>query len=228
MNKAEPGEGVSIPGRLRARLGLKLFLLVFLNLWVYAPYLYLQKHQFFHVTVMPESGLDSLIPFSSGAAWLYLSIYLLMPVGPFLMKERGEILRYAAGIILTGLCANIIFIFWPTACLRPGALETNVAYQFLVTVDNSYHAFPSLHAAFAVYSALCGARMMRELGRPAVQAGLWLWAGLILYATLATKQHVTADIIAGAALGFAVYACVFVKWLSMFNLGGRRKLSPST
>jgi hypothetical protein len=228
LNSVEPIINGLISARLRAWLGLKLLLLVLLSLWVYVPYLYLQKHHFFAVTVMPEGALDHMIPFASGATWLYLSIYLLIPIGPFLMKEHGQILRYATGIVLTGLCADIIFIFWPTVCIRPGILGTNAAYQFLTTIDNSYHAFPSLHAAFAAYSALCGGMMMRELGRRAVQAGLWLWAGLILYATLATKQHVTADIIAGAALGFGVYACVFPKWLSMFKSSDRGKLSPST
>src|SRR5581483_9030410 len=38
-----------------------------------------------------------------------------------------------------------------------------------------------------------------------IRAGLWLWVGIILYATLATRQHVVIDLIAGAALALAVY-----------------------
>jgi membrane-associated phospholipid phosphatase len=37
--------------------------------------------------------------------------------------------------------------------------------------------------------------------RPTLRGTGVVWAGLILYSTLATKQHVATDIVAGAALG---------------------------
>jgi membrane-associated phospholipid phosphatase len=207
-----------IVGRLRSELALKLILLVVLNLWVYVPYFFLQRHHFFPATDMPSSFFDRMIPFSDKAVWLYLSIYLLMPVGPFLMNSRKQIFRYAIGIVLISLFANAIFLFWPTSCPRPNFNGTNVAYQTLTSIDNSFHAFPSLHAAFAVYSALCGGLILREIGsRSFWRISLWFWAFLILYATLATKQHVIADIIAGSALGFGIYACVFKEWTSIFK-----------
>jgi membrane-associated phospholipid phosphatase len=214
LNSAKNNGTLSIVSRLRSELVLKLTLTVVLNLWVYAPYLFLQQHHFFPAIKMPASIFDHMIPFSDKAAWLYLSIYLLMPVGPFLMNRRKQLLRYAAGIILISSLADIVFLFWPTLCPRPNVQETNIAYQTLTAIDNPFHAFPSLHAAFAVYSALCGAMVLRELdSRNFWRISLWFWAGLILCATLATKQHVVADIIAGSALGFGVYVCVFKKWI---------------
>ena len=170
-----------------------------------------------------------MIPFSDKAVWLYLSICLLMPIGPFLMNNRKQIFRYATGIILISLFANFIFLFWPTSCPRPNVQGTNIAYQALTGIDNPLHAFPSLHAAFAVYSALCGGLVLREIGsRGFWQISLWLWAFLILYATLATKQHIVADIIAGSAIGFGVYACVFRKWIFISKENRHCNLSPST
>jgi len=59
---------------------------------------------------------------------------------------------------------------------------------------------------------------LRELGsRSLWRISLWFWAFSILYATLATKQHVIADIISGSALGFGIYACVFKEWISIFK-----------
>jgi membrane-associated phospholipid phosphatase len=192
--------------------------MVVLNLWVYVPYLLLQRYHFFPVTIMSSSSLDHIIPFSDKAVWLYLSIYLLMPIGPFLMNNRKQIFRYATGIVFISVFADIVFLFWPTSCPRPSVQGTNAAYQALTAIDNSFHAFPSLHAAFAVYSALCGGLVLRELGNRSIwQIGLGLWALLILYATLATKQHVVADIIAGGALGFGVFTCVFKEWISVFK-----------
>ena len=154
--------------------------------------------------------MDRRIPFSDLAVWPYLSLYLFVPAGPFLLGRRNQILRYAAGIILISLVADIIFIFWPTTCPRPVVSDANAAYQALTAVDNTFHAFPSLHAAFAVYAALSTRLILRELGgRGGWQFAIWLWVFMILYATLASKQHVLADIIAGSALGIGVYAVVF-------------------
>jgi membrane-associated phospholipid phosphatase len=135
-----------------------------------------------------------------------------------LMGKRSQILRYASGIVLISLLADIIFFFSPTSCPRPAAQGTSVAYQTLTAIDNPFNAFPSLHAAFAIYSALCGRLVLREIGSRCIwRVGLWLWALLILYATLAAKQHVTADIIAGSVLGLGIYAAVFKKWVFIFK-----------
>ncbi|HEY4415612.1 MAG TPA: phosphatase PAP2 family protein [Verrucomicrobiae bacterium] len=210
MSKIKGNFSEVMTGRLRSEPALKLILLFGLNLLVYGPYLFLQRHHFFPATVMPLSSLDHLIPFSDQAVWLYFSIYLLMPIGPFLMNRRGQLLRYAAGIVLFSCVADVVFLFWPTTCPRPAMTEDNIGYQILTRLDNSFHAFPSLHAAFAVYSALCGGLVLRELGVSIFyQLGLWLWAALILYATLATKQHVVADIIAGSVLGGGAFIVAF-------------------
>lgn len=200
----------AVAARLRSQLALKLFLLVVLNLFVYAPYIFLQHHQFFPVTAVPSTALDRMIPFWDQAVWVYLSIYLLMPIGPFLMTDRKQLFSYASGIILISVIANIVFIFWPTICPRPTVEGTTVAYKLLTVVDMPLHAIPSLHAAFAVYSALCGNLVIRELGGRAIwRVAVWIWAILILYATLATKQHMLADIVVGSALGVGTYFCVF-------------------
>lgn len=162
---------------------------------------------------MPESFCDRVIPFSGKAVWIYMSVYLLMPIGPFLMTRRRQIIRYAAGLMLIGALADLVFIVRPTWCPRPGVSGTSAAYQMLIAVDNPFNAFPSLHAAFAVYSALCAGLVLRELRSHALwRSALWLWAFLILFATLATKQHMMADIVAGSVLAVVVYVCVFDQW----------------
>lgn len=203
----------SLADRLQAHWALKLILLVVLNFSVYGPYIFLQHHHFFPTITMRPTFFDRAIPFWPWTVSFYLSISLLMPIGPFLMNQREQILRYAAGILLIGLLANVVFVFWPTVCPRPESGGTDVIYQALVSVDQPFHAFPSLHAAFAIYSALCGILVFRELGWPSAgSAGLWLWVLLILCATLTTKQHVVADLIAGSVLGFGSYHFVFSRW----------------
>jgi membrane-associated phospholipid phosphatase len=205
--------GRLIANRLKSEWVLKILLLILLNLGVYGPYLLLQHHNCFPTITMPLTSLDRFIPFWPQTVWCYLSIYLLMPIGPFLMNERQQILRYAAGIMLIGLVADAVFIFWPTSCPRPNAAGANAVYETLITIDNSLHAFPSLHAAFAIYSAMCGIRVVREVCDTGLLKGvLWVWAILILLSTLTTKQHVIADIVAGGLLGFGSYRWVYYPW----------------
>ena len=196
-------------GRLRAELGLKLLLTVVLNLWFYVPYTLLQRYRLFRPTEIPPTFLDRFIPFSDQAVWLYFSIFLLMPIGPLLMHRRAQLVRYAAGILLIETVAYAFFLFWPTWCARPDPARTIAAYRALVSVDGALNAFPSLHAAFAVFSALCAAQVLHEL-RMALRLRfiVGVWALLILLGTLMTKQHTAADVIAGGAMGFAVYHLV--------------------
>jgi membrane-associated phospholipid phosphatase len=77
--------------------------------------------------------------------------------------------------------------------------------QFLKRVDVAGNACPSLHAAFCVFTAAVLHAQLRSLG-----AARWLLAGNlllgagILYSTVATRQHVVLDVVAGAALGLVV------------------------
>lgn len=209
----------AVTTRLRSQLALKLALLVALNLVVYTPYIYLQHHQFFPVATLAPTILDRLIPFWPGSVWLYLSIDLLMPIGPFLMNRRDELLRYASGIILIAVIASGIFLFWPTAISRPAIPNPSAAYRLLISLDQPLHAIPSLHAAFAIYSALCAIFVIRNFDRGKLwPIALWLWATLILLATLTTKQHMLVDILAGSALGLCAYLCVFGKQVSTANI----------
>jgi len=67
--------------------------------------------------------------------------------------------------------------------------------------------------------------MLRQIGtNPGWQVALWFWAFVILLVTLATKQHMLADIAAGTVLAFGIYACVFYQSAARF----RRKTKLQT
>ena len=218
LNNAPNNTIAGLADRIKTELALKLGLLVILYPLVFLPYFFLQRHHFFPASTMSSGWFDRLIPFSDQAVWPYFSIYLLLPVGPFFMDRRYQLLRYAAGVALLSLIADLIFLCWPTACPRPHVAGVNTVYGLLIAVDSSFNAFPSLHAAFAVYSALCAGLVLREFGSHRVwRLGIWLWAFLILYATLATRQHVVVDVIAGSAIGAAAYTTVLAPRISIFK-----------
>jgi hypothetical protein len=206
--------------RIKTELRLKIFLLVALNVIVWTPYITLQRIHFFQATEMPLTFVDRAIPFIPVAVWIYLSIYALMPIGPFLMNNREQICRYSFGVVAISAFAVVIFFFWPTICSRPMALAGDPLYRALISIDSPYHAFPSLHAAFAVYSCLCVIDVGRALGwTRRYEIGVVAWATLILVATLLTRQHVLVDIAAGSALGFAAYQICVRKSVSIETVG---------
>lgn len=77
--------------------------------------------------------------------------------------------------------------------------------QFLKSVDVAGNACPSLHAAFCVFTAVALHMQLRAIGTPRwLQALNLAWGLGILYSTIATRQHVALDVVAGVVLGGAV------------------------
>jgi len=200
----------SLKTRLRAHLGLKLALALGLNLFAFAPYFWLQHNLFFPVTVITESAFDSWLGFAPNAVWIYLSLFLLMPIAPMQMQNRQQLDRYALGVVAMSLSADLIFLFWPTAIVRPPAGAANVLYSVLITWDRPLNAFPSLHAAMAVFSACCCEQIFSRVGRSGLgRLLIWTWALAIIGAMLLTKQHVALDALGGILLGLTSYYWAF-------------------
>jgi membrane-associated phospholipid phosphatase len=185
-------------GRLKSlpflkTIGISGFMLLF-----FAGYFAALRHPFFHVRLMPEGPLDRIIGYQPWTIWLYCTLWVYVILPPSLMREPLPLIRFGA---VAGVLAAIglgIFVLWPTTVALQGT-------GFLKTLDRGGNACPSLHAAFAVFTALCLRRLLRMLGAPRMLlAANWLWCGAILYSTLATKQHVTVDLVAGSILGALV------------------------
>lgn len=196
----------SFGARLRAHLGLKLGLAAALNLGALVPYFWLQRNTFFPITTMPQTPLDLWLGFNPQAVWVYLSLFLLMPIAPMQMDRIYQLRRYALGVVAMSAVANVIFLFWPTAVEREIGGGTDMIYRALVAVDMPLNAFPSLHAAIAVYSALCCEQVWRCRSWRVV---IWPWVLAIVWAMLSIKQHVALDAVGGILLGTASYRLAF-------------------
>jgi hypothetical protein len=168
------------------------------------PYLLVQRCHLLPPTPMPISGLDRWIGFRPGLVWLYESLWLYLPIAPWLMARRTDLESYCRVLAGMSLFAFAVFLFWPTSVARPPAPPEFVAFRLLTAIDGPVNACPSLHAAMAVFSGVCIHATFRRLGAPGILTFLSAaWGAAILYATLATKQHMAADVAAGAALGLA-------------------------
>lgn len=196
--------------RLTTLLGCKLAIALGLNLFALLPYYLLQHYPIFSVTVMPVTAIDRWIRFDDRTLAVYLSLFFLMPIAPMQMVRRDQLRRYTFGVAAMSLLADLVFLLWPTAVLRPYAHSANIVYQQLTMRVAPLNAFPSLHAAMAVFSALCYEQLASHIRRPGLwRIAIWIWASAIIYATLATKEHVFIDAVGGSLLGLIAYVSAF-------------------
>ena len=183
-------------------IGLSLGMTVF-----FAVYFRLLKHPIFPVTSMPLTSIDRFVGFQPETLPLYLSLWIYLSLAFGLLKSRRELLSVGAAAVALSAVGLGIFLVWPTAVPDLGInWASHPSFSFLKTVDASGNACPSLHVAFAVFSAIHLGRLLREMQAGAiVRLGNWLWCLGIVYSTLATGQHVAVDALGGAPLG-AIFA----------------------
>ena len=180
----------------------------------FTAYFWVLHHPLFSVTTMPLTSVDRLISFWPEALPLYLSLWFYVSLVPALLSERRELVSYAlaaTGISIIGLG---IFLLWPTMVDWPDADWSQYpAFAFLQSVDASGNVCPSLHVAFAVFTAVWLDRLLRQIGAGRGVRGFnWLWCLGILYSTIAIRQHVILDVLAGVGLGMAA-TVVHRRWL---------------
>jgi hypothetical protein len=206
MTAAAPA--VSLRADLRTRLTanwwLKFFGITACITVFFAGYFMLLRFPLFRVTVMPLTVVDRLIAFQPSAIVLYFSLWIYVSLPPALLRTRPEV--YAYGWIAGAMAAFAltIFLFWPTSIPPATGIDWSLHSGFatLKRVDASQNACPSLHVAFAVFSGLWLDRVLRQMPvGPSIRALNAAWCFGIVYSTMATRQHVAVDVVAGAALG---------------------------
>jgi membrane-associated phospholipid phosphatase len=191
----------------------------------FVAYFWVLRHPVFPVTVMPLTAADAWVAFRPEAFFLYVSLWLYVSLAPALLKNGREVASYGVASTVLAVAGLGVFILWPTA-VPDFSLDWSAhpSLEFLKTVDVAGNACPSLHVAFAVFTALWLERTLREMGeRGVVRLASGLWCLGIVYSTLAIRQHVALDALAGAMLGGAV-AWLHMRWLDRAH---RRAASPA-
>jgi membrane-associated phospholipid phosphatase len=196
-------------GRLLAQWRLKIRVCLGLAVGICVPYFGLQQVALFEPQTVPATLLDGWIAFDPSWVPAYESIALLVPLAIWLATRRDELLRYSRGLALLCGVSFACFLLVPVAGPRPALAPDDGMYQALVDVDAAVNAFPSLHAGLTVYSLLFAWQVVRDaLGRAERRvflAGACIWATVILYGTLATKQHWSLDLPAGMLLAWLAH-----------------------
>lgn len=192
-------------------IGIGLFMWLF-----FAAYFHLLNNPQHAVTVMPLTPLDDWIGFQPAAFWAYVSLWVFVGIPPAFMPTLRALLAYGAWVSALSLSGLLVFYLWPTAVplqvhqLDPGAVG-HPGFVLLRGVDAAGNACPSMHVASAIFSACWTQRLLAVARAPAWLRGLNVaWFLLIAWSTVAVRQHVVLDVLAGAALG-ALFAAVSLR-----------------
>jgi hypothetical protein len=185
--------------RIRAAFGWKLLLFVTLvpafTLFYYVP----QWIPIFAPGTIPLTPIDRWISFEPWWIWPYMSMYIMLPLPPLLATRGRDLWRYTIGMTIMFATCCVFFFLWPIAYPRPPLANASASgfYKLVTSIDQPINSLPSLHAGLTAYTMFFAARALRDLPRRAYVAMLivgWAWAAVILYGTLATKQHYLIDL----------------------------------
>jgi len=172
-----------------------------------------QQHPVHVPLTMPATSLDLMIPYQPQLLSAYVSLWIYVGAGPGLQRSFSEVSAYAlwmAGLCVTGLG---IFYFWPTQVPPlPQGAATLSGFDLLHRLDEAGNACPSMHVAAATFTLLRLDEVLRS-----TRSSLFLrlinsaWFVVIVYSTLAIKQHMALDVAAGALLGL-MFVLPSLRW----------------
>ena len=202
--------------RIRHLLALKIVGVTVFTWLFFIGYFQLLRHPAHAMTVMPLTALDRLIPFQPEMLVAYFSLWFYVGLAPGLQRNFRELAVYGlwvGALCLTGLG---LFHFWPTQVPPLMAGSSDVpGFALLQGVDAPGNACPSMHVAVAIFTAIRVDDVLRRARAPLpLRLANGLWFAAIAYSTLAVKQHVMLDVMAGALLGIA-FAWPSMRWRPM-------------
>ncbi len=187
--EASPGRG--LPLQQHIKIGLGIFALYGML------YLGAQRIFLFHEpTLVPFTTWDHAIGLSSGWVWIYLLAYPYVPLAFFSLQDAEHIYGYARSYIWLTVGSVAIFTLYPTVLPRaPYPTDHSFSGQtleWLRTLDAPTNCLPSLHVATSILSSWwlwCQRRLHGIIG--------FIFTLLVIWSTLALKQHVLWDAVGG-------------------------------
>ncbi len=147
-----------------------------------------------------STPLDTLIPFTPEAIWVYMPAYYMSFLVTLLVtRDRYAFRATGTAYLVITLLALPFFLFFPVAAPRPvapgGGGWTDAFVRWLFETDPKVNTFPSLHVANAFLCAFLTFQSSRRWGIVLVANALLVSASVLLL-----KQHWAVDIPGGMLL----------------------------
>lgn len=189
----------------------KVFVLVLSFIW----FLYLVTNHF-HLRdpqLLSLSWIDKNVAFVPDSVWIYITYFLIFSLAYHYEKDLIYLHKFLYAIVAINFVSNLFFLCAPVAYAQrqlalPEDVEglTRFCYQIIYWIDPPTNCYPSLHVSMAFISALLWYKRNQILF-----ILFFLWASLIAFSTLTTKQHYAADIAGGFCLAVGAYYYFFCK-----------------
>ncbi|VWX58980.1 PAP2 superfamily protein [Burkholderiales bacterium 8X] len=212
-SSSDPSWTTDIGLRMRRMFLLKLVGVTAFTWLFFIGYFHTLRFPSGEITVMPLTALDRLIPFQPEALIAYFSLWVYVGIAPGLELSFRELLAYGLWVGALCLAGLGLFHLFPTQVPASMAVSSDFpGFALMRGVDAAGNACPSMHVAVAIFTAVRIDWVLRRARTPGVLRALnWIWFVAIAYSTLAIKQHVTLDALAGAVLGLA-FAWPSLRW----------------
>lgn len=154
------------------------------------------------------SSIDGIVPFIPEFIVVYFGCYILWVINYCIIARQNKEQRYrffTADFYARIVCL-ICFLLLPTTNTRPVLIGGDIwteAVRFLYSIDPANNLLPSIHC-MASWFCYIGIRKNEKIP-------LWyrrftgIAALVVFYSTLALRQHVLVDVIAGVAVAEITY-----------------------
>lgn len=153
-----------------------------------------------------DASFEARIPLLPWTCLIYLSLFPMFWLSPFLLRSREELESLARKVALCTLGAAPFFLLLPGDVVFPSgeAALGSWAPLYFFTKDLSleHNLFPSLHVAFAL---CCAHAYSKGTGRFR-RVALGVWAFAVCLSTLFAHRHHVVDLVGGGLLAmFVIY-----------------------
>jgi membrane-associated phospholipid phosphatase len=151
------------------------------------------------------------VPFIAAAVWIYMSIYALFLMAPFVLRSPRRLIALGGSLAAVTAAGAVVFLLVPSELAFPsraGAMAPGVTaqvYAFADRLNLHYNLLPSLHVALTVTCVAVYSVHARHGGRML----LWTWALAVAASTVLTHFHHVLDAASGFLLGLASVRAVY-------------------
>jgi len=151
------------------------------------------------------------MPFVPGAVWVYMTMYGLFLMAPFVLRSPRKLVALAATHAAIVLVAGVGFLLVPAELAYPSTIgssdrgATATLYRFADWLNLDYNLLPSLHVALSVSCVAVYASRANRAGRLV----MWSWAIAVALSTIFTHFHHVLDAVSGFVLGLAGVRVVY-------------------
>ncbi|HZF85204.1 MAG TPA: phosphatase PAP2 family protein [Burkholderiaceae bacterium] len=186
----------------------------------FVAYFWLMEATAHRAVTVPTTALDAWVGLNSWALVPYASLWLYVSLAPAFAANMGALRSYMVGALaIIGLAFATYWVF-PTVTPAFGVdWAMYPVLGFLKTADAGGNAFPSLHVAFACYTAIVIGSQLRSIQAPRwAHAINGAWCVAIAYSTLAIHQHVALDVVGGV-----LTTCVALRLVARGRRHARRR-----